>query len=332
VLAGWNGHGAGQILKTAYGGQAEFTATVPQQSYDIVGTWGVTTYDEARAQTTMARLDTPNAAAWPQIRDHLKQEWFDCYIGRALNPERHMKALLADPGGALKKTMTWWDARRQEFQIKTPDEHLDALMNWSRCTTEYHRQGPGLVLGAQIWQMYSHISTGWYGKEWGGDHRAIDDCLRLYGAMQGADGFIRWISPSLVAFDAEDNTPYWVDQVWRHYTWTGDKQFVVDMWPMVKKAVAWMQKRNDPDGDGLFRDFYEYWNCDSDGMGPKSATPSAMAWAMLDRAARMARVVGDSEAERLYQAAANKTYDAIFRELWRNDKGRIGSIGADGIW
>jgi len=34
--------------------------------------------------------------------------------------------------------------------------------------------------------MYSHISTGWYGKECGGDQEALEDCLRLYGALQGA--------------------------------------------------------------------------------------------------------------------------------------------------
>ena len=79
--------------------------------------------------------------------------------------------------------------------------------------------------------MYSHISTGWYGKEWGGDHQALEDCLRLYAAAQSDGGFIRWVSPSLMAFDAENNTPYWVDHVWWHYAWTGDRQFVRDLWP-----------------------------------------------------------------------------------------------------
>ena len=69
----------------------------------------------------------------------------------------------------------------------------------------------------------------------------MEECLRLYAAMQGDDGFIRWVSPSLVAFDAENNTPYWVDQVWRHYAWTGDRHFVRDLWPAVRKAVAWMR-------------------------------------------------------------------------------------------
>jgi len=332
VLAGWDGEGQAQVLTASYGQQVEFSSATPRKVYHIVAVWGVTRCDEEAVRKTLTRLDTPISAAWPEARDHLKRLWLDCYIKPALDPEGHFHTLLASPEAALRRTCNWWDKRRQEFQIRTPDPHLNALINWARCVSEYHRQGPGLVLGAQIWQMYSHISTGWYGKEWGGDHKAIEENLRLYGAMQSEDGFIRWIAPSLVAFNAENNTPYWVDQVWRHYTWTGNRQFVRDMWPLVRKAVAWLLKQNDPDGDGLFRDWYEYWNCDSNGKGPKAAAPSAMAWAMLDRAARLAGVIGDRQAEREYRARAERTRKQIFKELWSEQEGRLGSVGADGIW
>ena len=332
VCLGWDGSGEGHALETGYGQQAVFRSAVPQPTFHIAGTWGVTHHDEARAKQTMARLDTLPTGGWAAMREKLKQSWFDCYIGRALQPQGHLATLLAKPDEALNATTGWWDRRRAEFQIHTPDAQLNALINFARAISEYHRQGPGLVLGAQYWVMYSHISTGWYGKEWGGDHQAMEECLRLYGAFQGDDGFIRWVSPSLVGFVAEDNTPYWVDQVWRHYTWTGDKAFVQDMWPIVRKAVTWMCKQNDPDGDGLFRDSYEYWNCDSNGKGPKAAAPSAMAWAMLDRAARIAAVVGDPAAEREYRALADRSKAAIFRELWNAQGGRLGSVGSDGLW
>lgn len=332
LLAGWDGGGSGRAIPAPFGQQAEFEAAEARRVYHIVAAWGVTAYDQPRAERTLARLDTASASAWPRERDALKQLWFDTYIGRALEPERHFQQLCAAPARELDRTRQAWDQRRAEFQIRTPDAQLNALVNWARAVSEYHRQGPGLVLGGQIWQMYSHISTGWYGKQWGGDHAAAEQCLRFYAAMQADNGFIRWISPSLVAFNAENNTPYWVDQVWRHYTWTGDRRFAAQMWPAVRKAVAWMRRTNDPDGDGLFRDSYEYWNCDSNGKGPKSAAPSAMSWAMLDRAARLAAVVGDARAEAEYRALAEKTRTAVFRELWNPREGRLGCIGCDGIW
>ncbi|MHB8974376.1 MAG: alpha-L-rhamnosidase-related protein [Pirellulaceae bacterium] len=331
VVVGCDRPGEVRAAQVPFGQQVEFTSVSPQTSYHVCAAWGVTSYDHDYARTVMARLETQNPGL-SAGRDRLQSLWFDCYIKPALEPESHCATLVAHPAEELQRTRSWWDKRRDEFQIRTPDRHLNALINWSRCTTEYHRQGPGLVLGGQYWIMYSHISTGWYGKEWGGDHQALDDCLRLYAAMQSDEGFIRWVSPSLTPFAAENNTPYWVDHVWWHYAWTGDLQFVRDLWPNVRKAVAWQCVQKDPDGDGLFQDWYEYWNCDSNGKGPKAAASSAMSWAMLDRAARLAAAVGDEKAEAEYRSLAERSRQAIFRELWREDAGRLGSIGGEGIW
>lgn len=331
TVVGCDQPGELRSAQVPHGQQAEFDSREPKAIYHVCVTWGVTSYDADYAQQVMSRLEQQKVT-WTAAVDRLKKLWFDCYIKPALDPEPHFETLIAHPADELQRTRTTWDKRRDEFQIHTPDPHLNALINWSRCTTEYHRQGPGLVLGGQYWIMYSHISTGWYGKEWGGDHVALDDCLRLYAAMQSDDGFIRWVSPSLTPFDAENNTPYWVDHVWWHYAWTGDRQFVLDLWPQVRKAVAWQCQHKDPDGDGLFQDWYEYWNCDSNGKGPKAAAPSATSWAMLDRASRLAAVVGDNEAESQYRQLADRSRQAINRELWRNDAGRLGSIGGEGIW
>ncbi len=332
VIAGWNGTGSGKAINDQYGQAAEFAASSPQKVYYICAAWGVTSVDENRLKTTLARLDTPATAKWAKERDHLKSIWQDCYVDRARNPEANFRKLMKSPQKELDISCKWWDRRGEEFKINTPDTYFDALINWERNVSEYHRQGPGLVLGAQYWMMYSHISTGWNGKQWAGDHQALEECLRLYGAMQADDGFIRWISPSMTAFNAEDNTPYWVDQVWRQYTWTGNKKFLRDMWPMVRGAVKWMIKNNDPDGDGLFRDYYEYWNCDSNGKGPKAATPSAMSWRMLTCAANIASVLGEKTAKQEYNLLAKKSELAIKRELWNGAEGRLGSIGADEIW
>lgn len=332
VLAGWDTPSEGRITQESSGQGAEFTASEPQRIYHIVATWGITEHDHELAEQVMARLDTPNASGWANERDRLKRLWYDCYMAPALEPAAHFASLRRSAEAELLRTRQHWDARRREFHVHTPDEHLNALVNWSRCVSEYHRYGPGLVLGAHFWHMYSHISTGWKGKQWGGDHQALADCLRLYGAMQADDGVIRWVSPSLAPFVAEDNTPYWVDQVWWHYAWTGDAQFVRDLWPAVKRAVACECRQNDPDGDGLFRSWYEYWNCDSNGKGPKAAAPSATGWAMLDCAARLAVVAGDDAAATEYARQAQRSRERILFELWRDDRGRLGSIGSDGIW
>ena len=333
LLVGWDGEGSEHVIP-GDSQQVEFQSTSPRMTYHIVAAWGVTSYDKERAEFIMARLDTPNTSAWPEERERLKQSWFDAYIGRALEPEEHFRQLLADPADALDLTCSHWDKRRSDFQIRTPDPELNALINWERCRSEYHHQGPGLVLSVSRWDMYYHISVGWYGKEWAGDHKTVAECLRLYAALQADDGSVPGIGPNLLPFPGETTAPYWVDHVWMHYTWTGNKQFIVDMWPAVRQAVAYMMDYNDADGDGLLRDWYEYWNCDcgGSGKGPKSVTPSVMGWAMADRAERMAAVLGDAEAEAEYHALGEKIRTAIFSELWNEEKGRLGCIGAEEIW
>ena len=353
VRAGWDGDGLGQVMPAAleqdsgfadamwgerrpvpahHGEEAEFVALRPQSVYHVAAAWGVTEYDEYQSRVSMSRFDTAMASAWPEERARLKQSWFDAHIGRALKPEAHFTRLLANPFQELERACQWWDTRRAEFSIQTPDQHLNALVNWERCRSAYHQQGPGLVLSAGRWEIMAHISVGWYGKEWGGDHASIAGLLRLHGALQERDGAIGWIAPSLGTFMNENNTPYWVDQVWRHFTWTGDRQFVSDLWPAVERAVANQRLNHDGDGDGLFGDWYDYWNCDSNGNGPKSAASSVTSWAMLDRASRLAEVVGDDQAVCSYRALADQSRSAILSELWHEKEGRLGSIGADGQW
>ena len=122
----------GPERQAAYGEQVEFVAEQARRAYHIVATWGVTEYDAARAEKLMARLDTPAAAGWTWARDILKRRWFDCYIGRALKPELRLRAALLAPEAELRRISEFWDSRRTEFQVKTPDAHLNALVNWAR--------------------------------------------------------------------------------------------------------------------------------------------------------------------------------------------------------
>ncbi|NLB96798.1 MAG: hypothetical protein GX785_13940 [Armatimonadetes bacterium] len=331
VFAGWDGEGEGQKRQAAYGEQVEFVAEQARRAYHIVATWGVTEYDAARAEKLMARLDTPAAAGWTWARDILKRRWFDCYIGRALKPELRLRAALLAPEAELRRISEFWDSRRTEFQVKTPDAHLNALVNWARGASEYHRQGPGLADSALGAPEYASLSTGWQGKAWAGDHQALEECLRLYAAFQDEDGFIPWVTPSLVPWRVGNNTPYWVIQVWEQYAWTGDRQFVRELWPQVRKAVAWQCRQNDPDGDGLFREAHDYWNL-APGWKGSPVVASVVSWAMLDRAARMAGVVGDAAAETEYRRLAEISRQAILGLLWREDAGRLGALGADGLW
>ncbi|MCC6444709.1 MAG: hypothetical protein IT210_14780 [Armatimonadetes bacterium] len=129
----------GRALTARYGQQAQFIADAPRRTYHIAAAWGVTRYDEDRARITMARLDMLPASVWPEERDALKKLWFHNYIRRALEPESRFARLIAAPEKSLQAACRYWDSRREEFRIETPDSHLDALINWERAVSDYHR-------------------------------------------------------------------------------------------------------------------------------------------------------------------------------------------------
>ena len=215
--------------------------------------------------------------------------------------------------------------------VTTFDGPLMAI-NYARAASDYHRDGPGYILGFG-YASYMHISVGWYGKEWGGDHAANAMNLRTYALLQIKDnpnqkeritsdsqgqtpkgGCIGWGNWKFDAWMQENNTPYWVDQVWQHYRWSGDKQFLKEMWPHLLRAVEWETTYNDPDGDGLFRSHYDYWNSDSGGKGPKGVAPTATGFAMLMAATQVANELGEVEVGKHYLQLAGKSRTALERE------------------
>jgi hypothetical protein len=60
--------------------------------------------------------------------------------------------------------------------------------------------------------------------------------------------------------------------------------------------------------------------------------PTSTAWAMYDRAAKMAEAVNDKTAATEYRNKADNTKRQALKELWNDKVGILGSIGVEGIW
>jgi hypothetical protein len=350
VLAGWDGVGSGQTVPDKkFGKLAEFTARTPQSVYNICAHWGASELNPAPYETALNTLEKNKASQWwPEQLKVLKEQWLATYREPVTDPEEKFRKTFHAPEAALVRTVEKWDSRRAEFVVKTPDPVFNALMNWARCVSEYHHVGPGYNLGL-TYPAPMHISVGWYGKEWGGDHSENEMNLRYYAIFQLEDkgtkqrvtdlseirtpkgGSLGWGGWGFRGNMRENNTAYWVDQVWQNYRWTGNRIFLKDMWPHVRRAVEWELTYEDPDSDGLFRSHYEYWNCDSGGKGPKGAAPTAICYGMLVSAANIAHELGESATELEYRALAQKSQTAANRELWNEQLGVMGTIGADGI-
>lgn len=296
----------------------------------ILLVWGIADYDKGTVQKIFTRLDNINCTG--KWKKKMKEAWFDNYIGRALNPEEKIKIYLEKPEEVYKEAKEFWLSRSKQLIIKTPDERLNALASYTAACSDYCYSPPSHREDFLVYTCPIHLSMGnWYGKEAIGDHSQIEETLRFYGTFVDEDGYLRWVTQVLVPFRAEEDGLHWVDQVYNHYCWTGDKKFVREVWPIVRKVVDCQLKRDDPDGDGLCRGIYEFWWCDSWLRGPKVPSTSCIVLSILQKAAELGKVAGDLEKNKKYALLAKKAKKKIIQELWMQDKGILAAICPLGI-
>ena len=64
-------------------------------------------------------------------------------------------------------------------------------------------------------------------------------------------------------YGSVDSTPLWVLLAGHYFERTGDKEFIAEIWPNIERALTWIDKYGDSDGDG----FTEYCRRASGGLG-----------------------------------------------------------------
>ena len=116
-------------------------------------------------------------------------------------------------------------------------------------------------------------------------------------------------------WDAGDNTPEWILDLYRDYLWTGDVARLKALWPTVRTCCAYMLG-GDKDDNGLYDDPKTY---DCFPPVPENMYINDLQRAAFQAAAKIAAVVGDHAAHDTYQARSEQMAKAI-EGLW-NPKG-----------
>jgi len=139
-------------------------------------------------------------------------------------------------------------------------------------------------------------------------------------ARQASDSvvFTRGYIPVFPKADARgpyDMQQVYVDQLLWHFLWTGDLDFVREMWPVVVDHLAWEKRCFDPDDDGLYENFANTLISDAHHYSGGACTQaSAYNYRALRLAARLAKRLGEDPGP--YQREAEKTRAAMNEVLW----------------
>ncbi len=168
------------------------------------------------------------------------------------------------------------DFLARTLSIETPDAELNRAFTWAKVAIDagwvcHEKMGCGLVAGYGPSGDYERPGFAWwFGGDalmasWAmldyGDTQGALQVLRFLKARQRADGkmmhemtqsvdLVDWFGKYGFAYYHADTTPMYIYSVAEYWRRTGDKRFLEEFWPSVKKAYEWCLTTVDP-ADGL---------------------------------------------------------------------------------
>ncbi len=117
-----------------------------------------------------------------------------------------------------------------------------------------------------------------------------------------------------------DMQQVYVDQLLWHFLWTGDREFVREMWPVLVAHLEWEKRCFDPDDDGLYENFANTLISDAHHYSGGACTQaSAYNYRAYRQAARLAELLGEDSAP--FEREADKIRAAMNAVLWMPQEG-----------
>lgn len=251
----------------------------------------------------------------------------------------------ADLPEGLKAAETRRKAVADRVRVSTPDPYMNAAVPAICSAADGIWDPPVYVHGGVAWHM---PYLGWRGayaaSDFGWPDRAKTH-FRTFAAVQlkepatgkpkadpesnlarpAADSVIYTrgyipVHPTKDARGPYDMQQVYIDQLLWHFLWSGDLQFVREMWPTLVAHLEWEKRCFDPDDDGLYENVANTFISDAHHYSGSPCTQaSAYNYRSLLMAARLAKLIGEKPEP--FEREAKKTLAAMNRVLWMADRG-----------
>ncbi len=139
--------------------------------------------------------------------------------------------------------------------------------------------------------------------------------LEKLGTSLFSEGYIsRYPDGNIIAHHYDMNLVF-IDQLLTHFYWTGDLSYVKEMWPLLKRHLAWEKRNFDGDGDGLYDAYCCIWASDALQYSGGGVThSSAYNYRANQLAAKLAVLAGEDPTP--YREEAVRILSAIRDKLW----------------
>ncbi len=185
--------------------------------------------------------------------------------------------LAAAPQSYYQRTVEYFRAlRRDSLRLRTPSREIDASFEWDKTAldnlfVDNPALGLGMTAGLGLSGTGGRPGFGWFfggdacinsfalnGAGMTGRSRAALAFLRKFQRADGkmvheisqSAGLIDWFRDYGYAYIHADTTPFYLVAAWDYWRWSGDRAFVQEIFPSLKKAFQWCLG-TDKNGDGL---------------------------------------------------------------------------------
>ncbi len=233
-------------------------------------------------------------------------------------------------------------------KVKTPDPYINNLGFALAIASDGIWENPAYLHGAIAWRMYLNAWRGAYTADPLGWHDRAKTHFASYsnsqvtspangpivfdeernlarqkeelGTSMFSSGYIsRNPNKNTVAHHYDMNLVF-IDQMLRHFKWTGDLAFLKEMWPTIERHLNWEKRNFDPDNDGLYDAYATIWASDAlQYSGGAVIHSSAYNYYANKTVAELAKKIGKDSTP--YEKEAEKILKASKEQLWISKKG-----------
>ncbi|WEK20145.1 MAG: DUF4450 domain-containing protein [Candidatus Pedobacter colombiensis] len=303
----------------------------------------------AAFQQTPADLDRSDDKENPVLMGKLSAMNAKDFYFLIQNPDSDTVKKGGTPAEQFKRAEASRLAIADRVQINTPDPFMNTLGGTISMASDGIWEDPSYMHGAIGWRMrlngwrgaYTADPLGWHDRArthftayaksqlLSPENGPVvaDTALNLarskeaLGTAMFSSGYIsRDPNGKSIRPHHYDMNLVYIDQLLWHFNWTGDLEFVREMWPLIKRHLAWEKRTFDPDDDGLYDAYAAIWASDALQYSGGAVThSSAYNYRSNVIAAKIAKLL--NEDARPYQKEADKILKAMNAQLWMPAKG-----------
>lgn len=237
--------------------------------------------------------------------------------------------------------------------VKTPDPYINTVGGALAIAADAIWEPPSYLHGAVAWRMPLNGWRGAHAGDWLGWHDRARSHFSSYAESQYTSppsgpsvpdpktklarekeevGTALFTSGYISRRPGGINKPHhydmnmvFIDQLLRHFNWTGDTAYLKEVWPVIERHLAWETRNFDGDGDGLYSAYASIWASDAlQYNGGGVAHSSAYNHLAFKSAARLAEIIGKDP--KPYRKEAEKILNALNSQLWIPENGWFGEF------